>query len=54
MMANRLTSLAVLVMLAFATTITCVSAQNSALTPELLSKILGLIAREGIERDIPH
>jgi hypothetical protein len=53
MMANRLISLAVLAMLAFAPIITPASAQNSALTPELLSRILDLNDTKGTDRDVP-
>jgi hypothetical protein len=52
MIAHRLMSLTVLAMLTFAPTITSASAQNSALTPDLLSKMLGLIARKGTDRPI--
>jgi hypothetical protein len=52
MIADRLTSLAVLVMLAFALMIP-VSAQDSVLAPELLSKMLDDIARHGVDRVVP-
>ena len=53
MIASRLMSLAVLAVLTFVSLAGPVSAQGSALTPELLSKILDDINREGIDRDIP-
>ena len=53
MITNRLASLVVLVMLTFVSVAMPVSAQNSGLTPELLSKMLDLIARTGTDLDIP-
>ncbi len=53
MMPRRLSSLASLVMLGFAIVTMPVAAQNATLTPELLSKMLDFIAREGVDRDVP-
>jgi hypothetical protein len=53
MITNRLASLAVLVMLTLLSLAVPVSAQNSGLTPELLSKMLDLIGRAGTDLDIP-
>jgi hypothetical protein len=52
MIASRFASLAVFMTLAFVPLAGQVSAQSSALTPELLSKMLDLIARKGTDRDI--
>jgi hypothetical protein len=48
-----LSSLASFVILTFAIMIMPVGAQSSALTPELLSKMLDYIARNGTDRDVP-
>jgi hypothetical protein len=53
MIANRLISLAVVAMLAFAPIFNPVAAQNSTLTPELLARMLDFIARKGTDRDVP-
>jgi hypothetical protein len=53
MIANRLISLAVLAMLAFAPIFNPVAAQNSTRTPELLTRMLDFIARKGTDRDVP-
>jgi hypothetical protein len=53
MIAGRLISLSVLVMLTFVPTVNSVSAQNSALTPGLLDKLLGLTVRKGNELQLP-
>jgi hypothetical protein len=49
----RLASFIVLAMLAIVSLVTPVSAQNSALTPELLSKLVDLTARKGFDREMP-
>jgi hypothetical protein len=53
MLKSRFISLFVLAILAFLSLGTPIHAQRSVLTPELLSKILILIAAKGIERDVP-
>ena len=50
---TRLSSLAGLVILIFATLIAPVSAQSTTLTPALLSKMLDQIAKEGNDREVP-
>jgi hypothetical protein len=49
MIAGRLISVAVLVMLTFAPMVSSVSAQNSTLTPSLLNNLLGLTVRKGTD-----
>jgi hypothetical protein len=53
MIAGRLISVVVLVMLTFAPMVSSVSAQNSTLTPSLLNNLLGLTARKGNELQLP-